>query len=105
MKFAEQDVWFFKTLGDDDIPFAPSWCVTEESLIVAPFPQNIKAYLSRGEQYQSLASVPEVAAAFQRGAPVKLVYQNTPKLFDLAYPMIQIFAFRRSIMMSFDCRT
>jgi len=74
-------------------PFAPSWCLTEKELIVALFPQNVKAYLSRGAEFQSLSAVPAVAGLFgPEGGPVALGYQDTPELFRLVYPILQLAA-------------
>jgi len=74
-----------------DFPFAPSWCLTDKELIVALFPQNVKAYLLRGEGYQSLATAPEVAEVLKsEPGPVALSYVDTPELFRLVYPMVQI---------------
>jgi prepilin-type processing-associated H-X9-DG protein len=74
-------------------PFVPSWCLTDKELIVALFPQNVKAYLLRGQEYQSLASVPEVAEMLKaEPGPVAVTYTNTPDLFRLVYPVVQIMA-------------
>jgi len=73
------------------MPFAPAWCVTGEELIVALFPQNIKAYLSRGDEFRSLADVPEVADALAQGnGPVAITYQDVGPVFELLYPWAEI---------------
>ncbi len=91
-EFAGHEVYMFNA-RDDDFPLAPSWCLTEDALVVAPFPQNIKAYLSRGEEHHSIAELPEVAGLFQSGAaPVKLWYVDTRELFELLYPLTPVFA-------------
>ena len=41
-----------------DFPLAPAWCVTDKHLIVALFPEAIKAFLSRGKAFQPLTQVP-----------------------------------------------
>ena len=91
-QFAGQDVYFLNVRGER-FPLAPSWCLTEKELIVAPFPQNIKAYLSRGGDFQSLAKAPEVAALFQSAdGPIMLSYCDTRKLFELVYPFVPMIA-------------
>lgn len=70
------------------MPLAPSWCLTDSELIIAPLPQIIKAYLARGDDFQSLATQPRVAELL-KGEPVELLYQDTPRLFRLAYPLSQ----------------
>jgi type II secretion system protein G len=103
LKCAGQDVYMlelpFRPMGamgrgpGADFPFAPSWCVTDKEMIVAAFPQNVKAYLLRGPEYQSLATVPEVAEMLKaEPGPVAVTYMNTPDLFRLVYPVIQIMA-------------
>lgn len=86
VQFAGREIHFV-SLGRE-VPFAPAWCLTDKELIVAPFPQNIKAYLSRDAKARSLATVPEVAAAFEGGGPLLLAYCDTPKLFELLYPFV-----------------
>lgn len=87
-EFAGQEVYFLNA-KERSFPLAPAWCLTEKELIVALFPQNIKAYLSRGERSGSLAEVPAVAELFRSGeAPVAIWYVDTPKLFELIYPLV-----------------
>ena len=86
-QFAGKDVFFFDS--GEEVPFAPAWCLTDKELIVALFPQNVKAYLSRDAKYRSLATSPEVAAALKAGdGPLVLGYCDTPKLFELVYPFV-----------------
>ncbi|MHC4178404.1 MAG: DUF1559 domain-containing protein [Planctomycetota bacterium] len=91
-QFAGQTVYFFNA-REAVFPVAPSWCLTEKELIVAPFPQNIKAYLSRGDQLKPIAAVPEVAALFQSAdGPIMLSYFDTRKVFELVYPFVPMIA-------------
>jgi hypothetical protein len=91
-QFAGQNVYFFSARGRP-FPLAPSWCLTEKELIVAPFPQNVKAYLSRGAQFQSLAKAPEVASLFASGeGPIMLSYSNARRVFELVYPFVPMIA-------------
>lgn len=70
-------------------PVAFSWCVTDKELVVSLYPQSIKAYLSRGKDFRSLAELPEVAAMFQgTTCPVKMTYCNTQRVFDVVYPFL-----------------
>jgi hypothetical protein len=85
IQFSGQDIYFVSA-GDNGLPVAPAWCLTEKELIVATFPQQIKAYLARGEEAKSLAAVPEVAALFQNGGPVGLSYVDDRKLLEVMYP-------------------
>jgi hypothetical protein len=91
-RFADRTI-FTLDAPDRGFPFAPSWCLTDKELIVALFPQNVKAYLSRPAGFQSLAAVPEVAELFRAGSgPVAVGYQDTVELFRLIYPIVQLAA-------------
>ena len=70
--------------------FSPAWCVTERQVILALNVHNIKAYLAR-RAHQPLSVVPEVAQALgaAEGATM-LLYSDTPKLFELAYPVVSV---------------
>ena len=72
---------------DSHFFLAPAWCLTKKELIVATFPQNIKSYLSRGKDFQSLAAVPDVAHALEGGA-VALGYYDTRKVAEYVYPLL-----------------
>jgi len=90
--FADEKVFFLNIVGET-VPFAPAWCITDDELIVALFPQNVKSYLlrkARGQAGDSLAEVPEVARALASGSTIGLSYQNSPEMFEWAYPLLQI---------------
>jgi hypothetical protein len=91
-QYGGRKVHFMNFIGDE-VPFAPAWCITDKELIVSPFPQMIKARLSRGTGAGSLADVPEVAQCFQGGRqPRALFYQDTRTIFRLVYPMVHFLA-------------
>lgn len=80
-------------LSGDQVPIAPSWCLTDKELVFSLYPQTIKAYLSRPADAESLATVPEVAAMFAAGkGPLNVSYQDTRTLFRTLYPLAQAFA-------------
>jgi hypothetical protein len=86
VRFAGQDIYF---LSADRLPFAPAWCLTHKELIVAAFPQQIKAYLSRAADFKSLATVPEVAAVFNEGeGPLSLTFTRPRGFAQYLYPML-----------------
>ena len=60
---------------------------------MALFPQNVKAYLSRAGGAGSLADVPAAAGLFAgEEAPMAVAYCDTPELFKLVYPIVQMYA-------------
>ncbi len=88
-----QNTVFFLSVPDAEFPFAPAWCITDKQLVVALFPQNVKAFLDRAPGAKTLADDPAAAAAFDGGqGPMALGYTNTPELFKLVYPIVNIFA-------------
>ena len=103
-EYRGQKIYFLNFPQQAGSPVALSWCITEKHLVFGLYPQTIKAYLDRqaavssdkpsipaGSKHASLASLPEVAAQFSGGsAPTVLVYQDTPSLFKLMYPLLQV---------------
>lgn len=78
--------------GFGTAPVTVSWCVTDKELIMALYPQSIKAYLSRGKDFQSLAQSPAIASLFHGDAgPIKLAYGDTQRFFDLVYPVLPVY--------------
>jgi hypothetical protein len=74
-------------------PLAPSWCVTDKHLVVALYPEAVKAFLARGKGFQPLSRVPEVAGAMAgEGHVVALSYMDTRRLFDIVYPVLPVLA-------------
>lgn len=87
---AGRDIYFLD-VPDHDFPVAPSWCLTQEQLLVALFPQAIKSRLSRTAGEKSLADRPEIAPWFRGdGGPALVLYQDTRAVFELLYPFLQI---------------
>ena len=81
------------SVPDDDFLVAPSWCITDDELLVSLFPQAIKARLGCEANAPSLVDRPEIAALFERDSqPLLIAYQDTKPLFELFYPMLQVFA-------------
>ena len=84
--FAGQVIYFLD-IPHSQLPLALAFCLTQKELIVSTFPQNIKSYLARGKDFESLAVVPEVSRALDAGA-VGLTYCDTRKLAEMAYPLL-----------------
>jgi hypothetical protein len=89
--FADRTVFWFNAgfIGG----LAPAWCVNGHELVLSLTPQNIKAYLARGDDYQSLAAAPEAAQRFSAASsPAMLGYLDTPRVFELLYPFAPMVA-------------
>jgi hypothetical protein len=90
--FAGHEVYVFNA-REEEFPLAPSWCLTDSHLVLSLFPQNVKAYLSRGDDFQSINQVPEVAKLVSGDTgTVKFLYVDARKVFELAYPILQMVA-------------
>jgi hypothetical protein len=89
--FAGKEIYYFAGAHEADFPFTPAWCLTDKELLVALFPEALKAYLSRGAEFQSLAQSPEVAESLKgEGEALALAYVDTQRLFDLLYPVLPV---------------
>jgi hypothetical protein len=84
---------FNLTPTSDFMPFSPSWCITENEMVFALYPQNVKAYLERAKDIgaESLADVAAVNAQVEENKPIAVSYLDTPAAFKLAYPIVQVF--------------
>jgi hypothetical protein len=87
LDFAGKQIYTFDPDVRDPM-VAPSWCLTDKELIVALYPQAIKAYLSRPANFMSVAQSPKAADLFVDGAaPLKIAYCDSRRMFDLLYPV------------------
>lgn len=88
--FAGQTIYSLR-VPTPGFPLAPCWCLTGKELIVALFPESIKARLSGRETEGSLAKNSAVASLLGgQFGPVALAYQDTPALFRVVYPFLQM---------------
>jgi hypothetical protein len=90
--FAGHDIYYL-SVRDDDMLVAPAWCITDDYLVAGLYPQTIKAFLSRGQDFKSLADSPEVAQAFEaEGKPLMVSYVDAAQFFEPLYSLLQEFA-------------
>jgi hypothetical protein len=76
-------------IPEEEIPFTTTWAVTGDRLIVSLVPQNIRAILSRNEDYESLAATAAVAPLLAADAPpCGLVYFDEASLLEMFYPFL-----------------
>lgn len=106
-EFSGQTV--FSIIFNDEVPFRPSWCVTDKHLVIGLFPQSIKAVLA-GPPQKSLADLPEVAAAVRPGT-IGVSYLDQRRWAEMIYPMVPIMAqaaaneMKRNSGIEFDAAT
>lgn len=86
--FRGRRIHFLNAIGEE-MPVAPAWCVTDDALIVAAYPQMVKSYLLRTAGSPTLADVPEVAALWDDDSPpVAFGYADTASIFRTVYPIL-----------------
>ena len=89
-RFADQKIYYL-VVPDDDFPLTPAWCVTDDVLAVALFPQTLKGFVSRGDEYTSLAEAAAVKPLLEGDAgPLAITYCDTQQMFRTVYPLVQI---------------
>ena len=98
-KFEDRTVYYINTVGDD-IPFAPSFCVTNKHLLVSLNPQNIKSHLRHvgGEPTKSFVDRLKVEvddgevikfAFIESKTAVRYLYSFLPYLGQVIFSEIQ----------------
>lgn len=94
VKHGDHTINMMNPIGlDEDFFIAPSWCVTEKHLVVAAYPQMVKAYLSRKSTAGTLIDNPEAAAILKgKNAPNFVTYVDTKTLMKKFYPLLSPFA-------------
>ena len=73
-------------------PFAPCWCVVGDELVLSLFPQNIKAFLNRSDDFESLADLEQLDEWFEaHDGPMAFSYTDERELLRRIYPWVQIY--------------
>ena len=84
--FMGHEVYFINTVGDDDIPFAPAFCLTKTHLLATLHPQPMKAELrflaeqATGGKAKSFASRFDGIAQRHKGDVLSFSWVDTPAL-------------------------
>jgi hypothetical protein len=75
-----------------EMPFRPSWCITESRVIFGLTPQAVKSSLDLSEEERGLFSQPELAPVWKgEGRVIGVAYQDTPKVFEGTYGYLTAF--------------
>lgn len=86
-EFMGHTLYFVNTIGDDDVPFAPAFCQTEQQLLVSLHPQALKAHLRFLKE-----GGPSYADRFQpegaEGAVISYASFSAEKMVELIYAVI-----------------
>lgn len=71
------------------VPITPAWCVTNDRLIIALFPQMVRVHLSRPAEAGSLADVEAVAKQLATGDVTTMSYADTKFGIQILYSYLQ----------------
>jgi hypothetical protein len=90
LRVAGQTIHFL-SVADDDMPFAPAWCLTDNALVVGLMPQTVKAFLRRdqGENTPADSFNPELLLSGP-DRPSVIADLDARSIFRGIYPLIQI---------------
>jgi hypothetical protein len=91
-----QTLFCLESTPQQPIPVTPTWCLTDDELLITLSPQLMKTLLSRKRDDRSLADVPAVAKAVDGNPPALVSYIDTAPLvrslcgaYELAAPMAE----------------
>ena len=91
-EFLDRTIYFINTVGDDDIPFAPAFCLTDKHLLVTPHPQAMKAHLRfLGGQKANFASRLGKLVPSAEGDLLSVSYFDTKSLIRYVYAVAPYF--------------
>ena len=86
-RFAGQEIYYIA--GQ---PLAPVFCITDHEMVMTLSMPAMKAYLVR-KNHRSLATLPGVTLALNDpNGPAALGYCDTPRVFELLYPLVSTYA-------------
>lgn len=81
---------FTVSLPGPEMPFSPTWCVTDSHLVIGLFPQAIKSHLNRrAGSGPTIAKHPQVAAMIKKGSS-SITAVNNKRMMEFAYPFAQV---------------
>jgi hypothetical protein len=84
----EQTISYVQFLRDP-VPVAPAWCVTNDRLVFALFPQMVRVHLTRPADAGSLADVDDVAKQLSTGDVTTISYADTKFGIQILYSYLQ----------------
>ncbi|QDT36798.1 hypothetical protein [Stratiformator vulcanicus] len=91
-KFLGKTIYYVNFVGEDEVPFAPSFCFTGKHVVAAPHPQPIKAYLryvdSPSDEQESFADVVQEMVSGSEGEVIAYNRLDANKAVDLLYAVV-----------------
>lgn len=93
--FMDHMIYFVNTIGDDDFPMAPAFCLSDSHLLIGLHPQSIKSHLrmawDRKNAKHSHAHVDKRITSFDNGDVIMVSTMNTKRLVELLYTFVPYF--------------
>lgn len=91
--FMDRTIYYVNTVGDDDVPVAPSFCLTDERLLVTLHPQPLKAHLRfLAAKEENFSSRLGNELKLPEGELLSLTYFDAKKLIRYFYAVTPYFA-------------
>lgn len=84
-EFLGRTIYYVNTVGNDDVIFAPAFCITDKQLLVAPHPQALKAHLRFLKQGGTGFGTRMTEFGIPEGDPIALFYFETRSLVETLY--------------------
>ena len=85
----EAKVFTLEVTGEP-IPLAPSWCISDQWMVLGFMPQTIRDVLERTDR-DSLADHEQIREVLDApDGPAVIAYQDTPRIVQSVYPWIQM---------------
>ena len=95
-QFMGHTIHYINTVGDDDVPFAPAFCLTNKHLLAAPHPQALKAQLRFLKSKQpNFTTHFGKSIELPKGELLCLSYAETKSLMQMVYAFAPYFAQNR----------
>lgn len=85
-------------VDDDDMPFVPTWGVSDSELVIGLYPQAVKSHMDRGDAATTLAQVQPFSGILQQADPMVnqgpkvMVQLDHAELIRVFYPLAQLAA-------------
>ena len=89
--FLGTEIFMINTIGEDDVPIAPAWCLTETHVMIALHPQALKSRLRRlkAEQWKSFG---KKFAGGPEGETIAFTAVDVPGMLPKIYGFVPWFA-------------
>jgi len=90
MRYGSNRIYTFH-VPDEEMPFAPSWCLTDDHLVFGLFPQTVREFVLRNDDFKSLAELESVKSTLAADGDLQMMtYLDTKEAVKLLYPAAQI---------------